>query len=73
MEAPMRRPVKEPGPDIKVISSISCHVLCSVDSFSLMKLRSFSASELPNSYWYSVPSSLSIVVGVEVSKYTFIG
>lgn len=27
MVAPMRSPVKEPGPDMKVISEMSCQVL----------------------------------------------
>lgn len=46
MEAPMRSPVKEPGPDIKVISVRSCQVLWFSFSFSLMKARSFSARSL---------------------------
>ena len=41
--APMRSPVKEPGPDIKVISVISVKVWPCSESLPLMKLRSCSA------------------------------
>ena len=37
-----------------------------------MNLRSFSAKSLAKVYLYSVPSSLRIVSGVEVSRYIFI-
>jgi len=46
MVAPMRSPVKEPGPDIKVISVISWKVLLFSASLSWMNLRSFSARSL---------------------------
>lgn len=46
MEAPMRRPVKEPGPDIKVISVISVKVLLFSASLSFRNPRSFSARSL---------------------------
>lgn len=47
MVAPMRSPVKEPGPDIKVISEMSCQVLSFSFSLSFIKLRSFSARSFP--------------------------
>ena len=50
MVAPIRRPVKEPGPDIKVISVISCQVLWFSLSLSLMNARSFSARSWPESH-----------------------
>ena len=48
--APMRRPVKEPGPDMKVISSRSCQDLPFSFSLSFIKLRSFSARSWPESH-----------------------
>ena len=53
MLAPMRRPVKEPGPDIKVISLMSCQVLPFSVSLSRMKPNSFSARSLAKMYRYS--------------------
>ena len=53
MEAPMRSPVKEPGPDIKVISVISCQVVRFSASLSLMNSRSFSARSFLKAYLYS--------------------
>lgn len=43
IEVPMRSPVNEPGPDMKVILVRSCQVLPFADSLSEMYLRSFSA------------------------------
>lgn len=43
MQAPMRRPVKEPGPDIKVIPVISVKDLLFSASLSRMNCKSFSA------------------------------
>lgn len=68
----MRRPVKEPGPDMKVISVKSCQVWWFSVNLSWMNLRSFSAKSLAKVYLYSVSSSLRIVSGVEVSRYIFI-
>lgn len=65
----MRRPVKEPGPDIKVISVISDHDLPCLSSEDLMKARRFSARSWPDSQVYSVSPKRKIVVGVEVSRY----
>ena len=48
--APMRSPVKEPGPDIKVISVMSCQDLPFSCNFLWTKLRSFSASSRPESH-----------------------
>lgn len=70
--APILRPVKEPGPDIKVISLMSCQDLWFSFSLSLMNCKSFSARSWPDSQWYSYSSSLRIVSGVEVSRYNFI-
>ena len=70
--APILKPVKEPGPDIKVISLMSCQDLWFSSNLSLMNLRSFSARSWPDSQWYSYLSSLRIVSGVEVSRYNFI-
>ena len=42
----MRRPVKEPGPDMKVIPVMSCQVLPFSFSLSLMNCNSFSAKSL---------------------------
>lgn len=53
IEAPMRSPVKEPGPDIKVISVISCQVVRFSASLSLMNSRSFSARSFLKAYLYS--------------------
>lgn len=71
MVAPILRPVKEPGPDMKVISVISCQVLPFSASLSLMNFRSFSARSLAKGYLYSLSSSFRIVSGVLVSKYSF--
>ena len=68
----MRRPVKEPGPDMKVISVKSCQVWWFSVNLSWMNLRSFSAKSLAKVYLYSVSSSFRIVSGVEVSRYIFI-
>ncbi len=70
--APILRPVKEPGPDIKVILEISCQVLWFSDSLLWMKSRSFSARRLSKVYLYSLSSNRKIVSGVLVSKYRFI-
>ena len=43
MLAPIRRPVNEPGPDMKVISVMSCQSLLFSDNFSWMKSNSCSA------------------------------
>lgn len=48
MVAPMRSPVKEPGPDMKVISVISLKVLWFSASLSWINCRSFSARSLAN-------------------------
>ena len=72
MVAPIRRPVKEPGPDINSIFLISCQVLPFSASLSLMNPNSFSAKLLAKAYLYSLSSSLNIVSGVLVSKYSFI-
>ena len=71
MLAPIRRPVKEPGPDMKVISEISCQVLPFSWSLSLRYWRSFSAKSLAKTYLYSLSSSFRIVSGVLVSRYKF--
>lgn len=68
----MRRPVNEPGPDMKVISVRSCQVWWFSVNLSWMNLRSFSAKSLAKVYLYSASSSLRIVTGVEVSRYIFI-
>lgn len=70
--APMRSPVKEPGPDIKVISVRSCQSLPFSASLSWMNLRRFSARSRPDSQMYSWSSNFKIVVGAEVSRYNFI-
>ena len=70
--APMRRPVKEPGPDIKVISVISCQVLPFSFNLSRINSRSFSARALAKTYLYSLSSSFKIVSGVLVSRNNFI-
>lgn len=69
--APMRRPVKEPGPEKKVISLISSKVLLFSASFSEMKLRSFSARSRPEAQRYSFSSSFRRVSGELVSRYNF--
>lgn len=46
MAAPIRRPVKEPGPDMKVILVMSLKVLLFSTSLSWMNLNSFSAKSL---------------------------
>lgn len=70
--APMRRPVNEPGPDMKVISVMSWKVLPFSASLSWMNCSNFSAKSLAKVYLYSLSFSLRIVSGVEVSKYNFI-
>lgn len=72
MLAPMRRPVKEPGPDIKVISVMSCQVQLFSSSLSLMNFKSFSARSLAKGYLYSLSFNRRTVSGVDVSKYNFI-
>ena len=49
MAAPMRRPVKEPGPDMNSISAMSCQDLSFSASLSLMNCKSFSAKSWPKS------------------------
>ena len=71
--APMRRPVKEPGPDIKVISVMSCQVLLFSCNLLWMNCNNFSARSFAKVYLYSLLFNLRIVSGVEVSKYNFIG
>lgn len=66
--APMRRPVKEPGPDMNSILVMSCQVLPFSANLSLINSRSFSARALAKGYLYSWPSNLKIVSGVLVSK-----
>lgn len=66
--APIRRPVKEPGPDIKVISVRSLIVFLFSASLSFRNSRSFSASSLPRGLRYSFSSSFRIVSGVDVSR-----
>ena len=46
MLAPMRRPVNEPGPDMKVISVMSVKDFSISVSFSRMKDSNFSARSL---------------------------
>lgn len=65
----MRRPVNEPGPDIKVIFVISDHILPCLSREDLMKARSCSARSWPDSQVYSVSPRRKMVVGVEVSRY----
>ena len=73
MAAPIRRPVKEPGPDMKVISLMSCQSQWFSWSLSESQPSSFSARVFPNSCWYSWLSSLRMIIGDEVSRYIFIG
>lgn len=68
----MRRPVKEPGPDMKVISVMSENDLLFSLSLSWIKAKSFSARSFAKTYRYSLLSSLRIVSGVLVSKNSFI-
>lgn len=70
--APIRRPVKEPGPDMNSISVMSCQVWWFSPSLSSINLRSFSARSLAKTYLYSWSSNFNIVSGVEVSKNNFI-
>lgn len=63
--------MKEPGPDMKVISVMSCQVLRFSASFSLMKPSNCSARSLPNKCLYSPLSSFKMVSGVLVSRYSF--
>ena len=70
--APMRSPVKEPGPDINSIAEMSCQVLWFSVSLSLMNWRSFSARSFAKGYLYSLPLSFRVVSGVLVSKNSFI-
>ncbi len=67
--APMRSPVKEPGPDINVIFLMSLQVLSFSFNLSLIKLKSLSAKVLPKVWEYSLSFSLRMVVSVDVSKY----
>lgn len=76
--APMRRPVKEPGPDMKVIFERSWKVLSCSSRWVFKVSRSFSAISLPR---LSLYSHFSLVFGFsrvifavksEVSKYKFI-
>ena len=71
MLAPMRRPVKEPGLDMKVISEMSCQSLPFSWSFSWIKERSFSARSWPKSCSYSLSSNFRMVSEVLVSRYNF--
>ncbi len=66
--APMRSPVKEPGPDIYVISVMSCQVLPFSCSLSRMNSSSFSAKSFAKVYLYSLSSRRRMVSGVDVSK-----
>lgn len=68
----MRRPVKEPGPDMKVISVISLKVRWFSVSLSRMNCNSFSAKSLAKVYLYSRSPNLKMVSGVLVSRYNFI-
>ncbi len=68
IDAPMRSPVKEPGPDINVISVISRNDLLFFASLSWTNDKSFSARSFANAYRYSLSSSLRIVSGVLVSR-----
>lgn len=70
--APMRRPVNEPGPDMKVISVMSCQVLLFSCNLSWINCNNFSAKSLAKVYLYSLSFNLRIVSGVEVSRYNFI-
>lgn len=70
--APIRRPVNEPGPDMKVISEISCQEAWFSCNLSWINVKIFSARALPRGEVYSWSSSLRIVFGVEVSRYSFI-
>lgn len=70
--APIRSPVKEPGPDMKVISVRSLKVLSFSANLSGMNFKSFSASSFPSGSRYSLSSNFRIVSGVEVSRYSFI-
>ena len=72
MLAPIRRPVKEPGPDIKVISVMSCQVKLFSSSLSLMNFKSFSARSLAKRYLYSLSFNRKTVSGVLVSRNNFI-
>ena len=71
MVAPIRSPVKEPGPDIKVISVMSCQVLWFSSSLFLIYSRSFSARSFAKTYLYSFSFNLRMVSGVDVSRYNF--
>lgn len=66
--APMRRPVKEPGPDMNSTSVMLCQVLPFSANLSLINSRSFSARALAKGYLYSWSSNLKTVSGVLVSK-----
>ena len=69
----MRRPVKEPGPDMKVIFSKSWKVLLCSFRWFLSVSRSFSAISLPrlSSYVKVWPDSYKVILAVksEVSRY----
>ena len=68
MAAPIRSPVKEPGPDIKVISVMSVKSLPFSCSLSCSQARSFSARSWPKLQTYSSSFILRLVVGVLVFK-----
>ena len=68
MVAPIRRPVKEPGPDIKTISVISCQVLWFSCSFLWIKSNSFSARSWPKLCLYSLLFKRKMVSGELVSR-----
>ena len=70
--APIRRPVKEPGPDINFISVISCQDLPFSVSLSLMNCSNCSARSFAKVCRYSLSFNFKMVSGVEVSKYNFI-
>ena len=75
--APIRRPVKEPGPDMKVIFSRSWKVAPWAARWFSRTLRSFSAISWPRSsvyvkVWPEESVSLVMAVKVEVSRYKFI-
>ena len=72
MVAPIRSPVKEPGPDMNSISVMFCQVLLFSANFSWINCKSFSAKSFAKGYLYSWSFSFKIVSGVEVSRYSFI-
>lgn len=72
MAAPIRSPVKEPGPDIKVISVMSVKFLPFSCSLSCSQARSFSARSWPKLQTYFLSFSIKVVSGVLVSRNNFI-